>query len=264
MYYQEPESSEEKTLEFNNETRFIDHYISKKAYKLRFKSTNDFVFSYSFIDFTDKESNDFERFINEREELFNLTIENITKKYPDDHSSDIFTIKFRPNYKNSSTRYIVVIAPKEGTNTLENFKNPCYLTNLATKIINRSKNINIVDIGENDSIEFDVDIHDILGKTDKYIINIISQELRFDKKINFYEPKIFIHRECYDNCDYSDDDDDGDDFPLAYIICIVIASFIILFIVIFFIIRCIRKRKQGIDLNRETKNMSHEKLMQDL
>ena len=126
MYYQEPESSEEKTLEFNNETRFIDHYISKKAYKLRFKSTNDFVFSYSFIDFTDKESNDFERFINEREELFNLTIENITKKYPDDHSSDIFTIKFRPNYKNSSTIYIVVIAPKEGTNTLENFKNPCY------------------------------------------------------------------------------------------------------------------------------------------
>ena len=61
-----------------------------------------------------------------------------------------------------------------------------------------------------------------------------------------------------------DDEDDGDDFPLVYIICIGIASFIILFIVIFFIIRCIRKRKQGIDLNRETKNMSQEKLMQDL
>ena len=278
MYYQDSESKDEKTIIFNNETKFIDYKIGPKAHKLRFNSTNDFVFSYSFIDYTDEKIYDFKRFNNEREVLNNLTIENITKKYHDDNTSDIFTIKFKPNYKKSSTRYIIVIAPNEGTNTLENFKNPCYLIKLATNNISRSKNINIVDIGENDSIEINVDIHDILGKTDKYIINIISQELRFEKKINFYEPEIFIHRECYDNCDYDKDDDDDkgnhneeeneeedkEEFPLVYIICIGIASFIILFILIFFIIRYIRKRKQNIDLNRETRNLSNEKLMQDI
>ena len=273
MYYQDSESTEEKTLIFNNEERFIDHKIGPRENKIRFKSTIDFVFSYSFIDYTDNKTNGSERFNNEREVLNNLIIENITKKYPDDKTSDIFTIKFKPNYKRSSTRYIIVIAPKEGTNSLENFSNPCYLTKLATNKIKRSKNINIVDIGDNESIEFDVDIYDILGKTEEYIINIISQ-LRFEKKINFYQPEIFIHRECYDNCDYEydyDDDSqndeennkDSDEFPLVYIICIGIASLIILVLAIFFIIRYIRKKK-GIDLNRETKNMSQEKLMQDL
>ena len=57
-----------------------------------------------------------------------------------------------------------------------------------------SKIIDIYDIGKNDTLEIEVDINDILGKTDKYIINIISQELRFDKKLNYYSPMEFIHR----------------------------------------------------------------------
>lgn len=217
MFYQESESFEEKILEFNNEIRYIDHDISVRANKLRFNSKNNFVFSYSFIDSTDISINDCKKWNNQREVLANLTIENITKKYPDDNTSDIFTIKFRPNYKKSSTRYIIIIAPNEGSNSLENFKNPCYLTKLATEKTEGTKNINMVDIGENDLIEANIDIYDILGKTDKYIINIISQEIRFEKKINYYEPEIFIHREYYEKEvdeeeeDFDDEDDDDEE-----------------------------------------------------
>ena len=217
MFYQESESFEEKILEFNNEIRYIDHDISVRANKLRFNSKNNFVFSYSFIDSTDISINDCKKWNNQREVLANLTIENITKKYPDDNTSDIFTIKFRPNYKKSSTRYIIIIAQNEGSNSLENFKNPCYLTKLATEKTEGTKNINMVDIGENDLIEANIDIYDILGKTDKYIINIISQEIRFEKKINYYEPEIFIHREYYEKEvdeeeeDFDDEDDDDEE-----------------------------------------------------
>ncbi len=72
--------------------------------------------------------------------------------------------------------------------------NPCYITKLATEKPKGTKTINVVDIGEKDSIEIDIDISDILGKTDRYILNIISQEIRFDKKINYYTPITFIHR----------------------------------------------------------------------
>ena len=55
----------------------------------------------------------------------------------------------------------------------------------------------------------------------------------------------------------------GERYKYSIVMYIGIASFIILFLAIFFIIRYIR-RKKGIDLNRETKNISKEKLMEDI
>ena len=51
----------------------------------------------------------------------------------------------------------------------------------------------IYDIGDNNSIDAEVDISDILQISNKYVINIISHELRFKKKINFYQPYEFEH-----------------------------------------------------------------------
>ena len=46
----------------------------------------------------------------------------------------------------------------------------------------------IYDVGEGDSINAEVDISDIIHEGNKYLVNIISQELRFDKAINYYQP----------------------------------------------------------------------------
>ena len=100
----------------------------------------------------------------------------------------------------------------------------------------------------------------------KFIINIISQELRFEKKLNFYIPYEF-HYEKKDKEEEEkkdDDDDDSDDkFPLLYIILISVGGLLIIFIVILFIIRhC--KKKNTIDFNQETKTLKNEKLLKDI
>ncbi len=100
-------------------------------------------------------------------------------------------MKFKPNYKNSLTRYIFVIAEKNEDNTLENFEDPCYVTKLVTEKPNGIKVINKYDIGENEYINAELDLSDLLTPQNEYIVSIISQELRFEKKINFYESKTF-------------------------------------------------------------------------
>ena len=181
MFYQN-EISKEILIEFNNDTRIIDYNVSQYSHRIRFESENDFVFSYSFYDNIDLEINNKEKWKEEREVLTNLTIDEISKKYPDDNTSDIFLIKFKANYINSPVRYIIIIASNDENNTKENFNNPCYITKIVNEKTKGSKIIDIYDIGKNDILEIEVDINDILGKTDKYILNIISQELRFDKK----------------------------------------------------------------------------------
>ena len=181
MYFQDAESSGEDLLEFNDLKTVIDYNISNHPHKLRFNSEKDFVFSYSFIDSADSLINDYKKWNKERKVLEDLTIVNITKKYPDDNTSDIFTIKFKPNYINSTTRYIIIIGSNEGENSLDNLNNPCYITKLANEKPKGIKIVNVIDVGENDEIEEDIDIYEILGRTDKYIVNIISQELRFEK-----------------------------------------------------------------------------------
>ena len=53
------------------------------------------------------------------------------------------------------------------------------------------------DIGENDFINAIIDITKLKNKYKKFSVNIISQELRFEKGFNFYEPKLFELKNNY-------------------------------------------------------------------
>ena len=106
-------------------------------------------------------------------------------------NDNLIDINFNVNYKNSLTKYIIIIIPEEKNNTFENLKNYCYLTQL----INQKQGNFIIeefyDIGENDNYVVSIDISKLRFINQKGIINIISQELRFDKNLKFYEPKEF-------------------------------------------------------------------------
>ena len=187
MFYQSGYSLKEKIFEFNGNKTTIERKIYKKPFKLRFESKEDFVFSYSFIDSRDKYFNKKIQWNEEREVFTNLNIEEINIK----NNSNIISIRFNPNYKASSTRYIVVIAPKNLYNTKKTLSNPCYITKLVTEKIDGIKIINIADTGENGLINVDIDISDLSIINNKFIIGIISQELRFEKKLNYYNPYEF-------------------------------------------------------------------------
>ena len=101
-----------------------------------------------------------------RKILTDLKIEEVKNKKDVDN---VMSIKFKPNYKQSSTKYIIIIAQQNDKNTKEAFNDPCYI------------------VGDNDSITAEVDIADIVHSSNKYVVNIISHELRFDKKIHFYQ-----------------------------------------------------------------------------
>ena len=260
MYFQDAESSGEELLEFNDLKTVINYNITKLAHKLRFNSEKDFVFSYSFIDSADSLINDYKKWNKERKVLTDLTILNVTKKYPNDNTSDIFTIKFKPNYINSTTRYIIIIGSNAGDNSLDNLNNPCYITKLANEKPKGIKIVNVIDVGENDEIEENIDIYEILGRTDKYIINIISQELRFEKKLNYYNAVIFTHRISDKN---EDENNDNKGMSSTYIIIFSIVGVIILLSIIFVLFKFLGKRNQN-DINRQTKEIPNEKLLKDI
>ena len=183
MYYQGGEDLNETSIIFNDNNQVIEEKISTSSFKLRFESNEDFVFGYSFIDNYDKKANKNEEWKRERKVMENNYISEVIHK-----RLKLFKISFTPNYKMSSTKYIIVIAPKNEQYTKENLSNPCFITKL---VIEKDKNIKIVDyadIGESDLITVDVDLSDILTNVNEFIVCIISQELRFDKKINYYTP----------------------------------------------------------------------------
>ena len=258
MYYKDANSKKEIILEFNGSKTVIDYNITNRAHKLRFNSEEDFVFSYSFIDIADSLINDYKKWNKERKVLTDLTIVNVTKKYQNDSKSDIFTIIFKPNYIKSSTRYIIVIGSNTNQNSLDNLNNPCYVTKLVNEKPKGIKIVNVIDVGENDEIEEDIDIYDILGKTDKYIINIISQELRFEKKLNFYNAMIFTHRK-------SDKIDGKDNKGLSstFIVLISLGGILILLIVLFILFKFWRKNNRN-DLKKQARDIPNEKLLQEL
>ena len=70
----------------------------------------------------------------------------------------------------------------------------------------------IYDIGDKETITASVDISSItdLNKEQEFIVNIVSQELRFGKKINFYTPYKFGHTGKEKS---QDDEDPYNDFP---------------------------------------------------
>ena len=178
----------------------------------------------------------------------NLTIDEVTRK---NNNDNIIKIKFKPNYKQSTTRYIILVAQKNEENTLDNFKDPCYIKDLLNHRIKLLKIESIYDVGDNDSVNAEVDITDILSNKDnKYIMNIISQEFRFDKKINFYEPKEFILTN--DNNEDDNNDEGGlKGASLALAIILPIVGVIIIAAVVIFVLR--RKNISSLDIEKDEK-----------
>jgi len=162
--------------------------INEGDNKLTFQTNKPFIFTYSFYDDTDRTF--MKKYYNDRSVFDELIIDEIVDK---NNTDNIIKIKFNPNYKQSSTRYIILIAQKNNENTLNNFKNPCFIVDLLNRKPQGVLSDVIYDIGETPLIEAEVNISNILYDKNEYILNIISQELRFDKKINFYEPKEFVH-----------------------------------------------------------------------
>ena len=70
-------------------------------------------------------------------------------------------------------------------------KNICLLTELINNPNGNFISEEIYDIGENDFIEVNIDINKYISQYKTFFINIISQELRFEKDMNFYEPEIY-------------------------------------------------------------------------
>ena len=174
------------TLEFNEQKTIVKHDIGKSPIKLQFNSEEDFIFSYSFIDEADISINEYDDWNEERTVLNNLIIKEVN------NNRNYITIKFYPNYKFSSTRYIIVITPLNNNDDITNLSNPCYIIKQVTEKNKNIQIINYVDIGEDDFISLKVSISDMLpSENNEYLINIISQELRFEKKLNFYEPYNF-------------------------------------------------------------------------
>ena len=211
--------------------------------KISVTSNQPFVFSYSYYDLVD---NDYfknnEAFLNERQIIENPTIEEVGDK---NNNDDMIKIKFKPNYNQSSTRYIIIIAQQNSQNTLDKFKDNCFIAELLNNRNTGVKVDTIYDIGDKDLIEAEVDISDILYSGNKYLVNIISQELRFDKKIHFYQPKDFSHVAKKpidpDNGGKGDDGDNGGSSSLALAIALPIVGVIIIAVIVIFIL----KRKGG-------------------
>ena len=114
---------------------------------------------------------------------------------------------------------------------MDNFNNPCYITKLATERPDKIIVENFFYAGENESITAEVDIDNIINDKNKYIINIISQESRFCKKLNFYIPKNFYYKGKMKSNKNNDDNDK------TFIIVLSILGFaliIILILVVYF------------------------------
>ena len=190
MYYQYHSDSSEEIQYFNEEETYYKDDADEDMIKLRFESNVNFVFSYSFYDRTDRKIRNCDTCQDERIEFDSseLIIKDITKT----ENPNIYSIRFKPNYKYSSTRYIIVISKKdEYSNDI--FSNLCEITKLVTNKEEGVKIINIYDSGESkgEYINTNIDISDILLPKTEYIVGIISQELRFEKKLNCYRPKTF-------------------------------------------------------------------------
>ena len=204
---------------------------------IKLKSEQDFIFSYSYVDMADELLKNETNWIHERQILSEFKIQNIADK---NDISDIISIKFLPNYKHSSTKYIIVISRKNENNTIESFSDKCYLTKL---VLEKQKDViveNTFDVGENDFVNAEVNIETISDKkNNEFIIGIISQELRFEKRLNYYEPSSFYHTK-------KNGKDDGKNNKVHIIIlCVVIAVGLIVITILLVVL--LRKRR---DINK--------------
>ena len=179
--------------------------------KLSFRTNRPFVYSYSLYDGLDKEI--FDRNRNWKNETKELTDWSITEAKSENDKNNKIRIKFKPNYKNAQTRYIIIAAKKTEAITEEKFNDFCYIAELLNQ---RPEGITvdyIYEVGDTDLMEAEIDISSIveLNKTENFIINIISQKLRYDRKINIYTSKVFEHTGRKN----SDDEHGESDIPVT-------------------------------------------------
>jgi len=206
--------------------------------KLSLKTNKPVIFTYSYHDYKDKKSFDNNTEYKEQRKVLNdLKINEITDK---NNNDNMIKIKFKANYRNSSTRYIILIAPKNNENTLDTFKDACHVVGLLNQKPQGVKTEAVYDVGENELIDAEVDITDILNDKNEYIMSIISQELRFEKKIKFYEPKEFNHIGKSPNKDSDNGDGGLSGTSLALAIILPIIGVIIIAVIVIVILR---KRK---------------------
>ena len=177
------------TIEFDDsEIYSIDDWYDT-MFKFNFVSSNEFVFSYFFDDKYDDIINSDTTWKNERKVITNLVI----NKAEIDFNTNIASVHFTPNYFKSSTKYFIIIGHKNDTFNLESFNNPCFLIKLITENSIGVKIYEAMSIGD-ESIDVNIDISDIISPNSEnkdYIINIVSLELKFDKKLNFYNARSF-------------------------------------------------------------------------
>ena len=158
-------------------------------YKFKFISSNEFVFSYFFYDKYDDIIKSDKVWNSERQINLNLII----NKAEIDFDTNIAKIQFTPNYIKSSTKYFIIIGHKNDTINIESFNNPCFLIKLITENSIGVKINEVMSIGDK-FIDVKIDISDLIVENSEnkdYIVNIVSLELKFDKKLNFYKAKIF-------------------------------------------------------------------------
>ena len=137
------------------------------------------------------------------------------------------------------TKYIIIISPEETNNEINNINNELYLIDL---INNKEKEKEFIieeyyDIGENDFIEAIIDITKLKNKYKKFIVNIISQEIRFSKDFNFYKSKNFELKNNY-----------------IKNICLIIGVVLFLIFVYVFVYKHIKKTHKKINLKKEKFN----------
>ena len=157
-----------------------------KAVKILFESENDFVLSYSYKDDKDEYIE-----IKKDWEKNRIKNNNLTINYINVINENKIRINFNSNCNNSLTKYIIVIIPIEKNNTFENLKDFCFLTELINQRDGNFITEEIYDIGENGFIEIDIVIAKFKYENKEFFVNIICQELRFEKELRFYDPYIF-------------------------------------------------------------------------
>ena len=241
---------------YNNETYNLTIFqLLSLDNKFRFKSNESFVFSYSIFEKADKYFN-YSKQDSGREIMNNLTIIGVNSKNKD----NMINIEFLPTYKNSLARYIIILAKKNEKNTIENFNNLCFIAKLLKDkpqdvIIN-----SLYNPGKTDSIFAEIDIANIEDEKGEYIMNIISQELRYDKKTLFYSALQFKYPyEKKDSNPDGKDDKNGGNTTTVLAIVLPIVGLIVILLIIFFVLRC-RKSSSPISKDEIEKLTGHQEL----
>ena len=177
-----------RTKYFTNSEIFILEGENNENYNLTFNTNNKFVLSYSLYDKNDENIKSYSTWVNERKINNNLILySKINTK------EKKLSVQFASNYIKSMTKYYIIIGQKKDNFTLDNFNDPCFLINLITENSNKIK-IHELYYGDDEIfINADIDIKDIMSQNEdnqEYLVNIVSQELRFNKSLNYYDAVI--------------------------------------------------------------------------